>query len=136
MHDGTHSCILRNSSSPVISQNLAGQRPRPFNNFKEIGYAPAALKSTKHYRALNAFPPDAIRNIGGHISMQEFLLFFYLRVWLIACFYFSWSMIARWIQKPSSLSIRLTICDISPKQNESRSLQTASACRLRDFLLS
>ena len=76
MHGGTHSCVLQNFSLADLLQNLVRKHTKPFNNFKEIGYAPAALKSTKHYRALNAFPPDAIRNIGGHISMQEFLLFF------------------------------------------------------------
>ena len=43
MHGGTHSCVLQNFSHAYLLQNLVGKHPKPFNNFKEIGCAPAGL---------------------------------------------------------------------------------------------
>ena len=43
MHGGTHSCVLQNFSLADLLQNLVGKHPKPFNNFKEIGCAPAEL---------------------------------------------------------------------------------------------
>lgn len=43
MHGGTHSCVLQNFSLADLLQNLVGKHPKPFNNFREISYAPTEL---------------------------------------------------------------------------------------------
>ena len=43
MHGGTHSRVLQNFSRAYLLQNLVGKHLKPFNNFKEIGCAPAEL---------------------------------------------------------------------------------------------
>ena len=43
MHGGTHSCVLQYFNHIDLMQNLVGKHPKPFNNFKEIGYAPRVL---------------------------------------------------------------------------------------------
>ena len=48
LHDGHHRLSKQCTEVPTRAE-LVGQRPKPFNNFREIGYAPLVLKITVQF---------------------------------------------------------------------------------------